>query len=244
MNLKEQGLNASDLFVGHSSSKPTELLYKESSSLFAELIKSREFVPEKEYVLADLGSHRGDFLKEVLSLMPEYHFKTLAIDINADDLEQNIADEKMVSDLNVLKLENKSIDITFARYVLAWNNLEKQKEILLEIKRITKGLAIIQHQGAKESGGEILQAASKVLFSGAVPELKREDFFFSTVSQIEEALNKLDISYEKVQDRNVEGLSALLIEKYSLSEDNANLVKDILKECDYVTQVCWVLTFN
>lgn len=244
MNLKEQGSNASNLFSGTSFSRPAELLYKESSKLFAEILQKYKQVKDKEYIIADLGSHRGNFLKDVVGLLPGYRFKTIAIDVNVDDLEYNSADVKIVSDLNDLKLDDKSIDITLARYVLAWNDLNKQKEILAEIKRVTKGIAIVQHQGAKEIDGEILQNASKELFSGIVPALKRESFHFSTANEIESILDSLDIQFERVQYRDVEALSELLIEKYSLNEDDRQKVINILKDSDYVTQICWILKFE
>ena len=115
-------------------------MYKESASLFSSLI--RDYLPHGNYEMADLGSHRGGFLKDLTELLPEYKFHTTAVDVNEDDLKVNIADQKIHSDLSSLPIEDKSIDITLARYVIAWNALEQQKEILKEISRITKKLRL------------------------------------------------------------------------------------------------------
>ena len=241
LNIKEQGVNAETVFHGEALSEAGRLIYKESAPIFAQAIRSN--LKAGEYVLADLGSSKGEFLEDFLSLLPEYTFNTIAVDVNVRDLEVNIAHEKVLSNISQLALANKSIDVTLARYALAWNDLETQKEILKEIKRTTKHLAIIQHQGANSVHAEGLQARSRQLFGGIVPQLQRDKFFFSTPEQLEHFMKELDISFERIQERDVPGLSNLFIEKYNLSEVDAHNTQAILSGADYVTQAAWILKF-
>jgi ubiquinone/menaquinone biosynthesis C-methylase UbiE len=177
----------------------------------------------------------------LISLLPDYKLQTIAIDVNADDLEKNDADQKIISDLSELNLSDKSVDITVCRYVLAWNNIETQKEILKEIKRITKKLVVIQHQGANSENPAGLQKASEVLFGGVIPNLKRENFFFSTAEQVENMFNELRLNFQKIQTKEVPGLSGVFIDKYNLSGGEARKVQEVLMGADYVTLSTWVI---
>lgn len=241
MNLREQGLNAWRIFHGAATSKTAQLVYGESKELFSQVI--RENLMSGIYTLADLGSHRGEFLEDFIGALPEYKFKTIAVDVNIDDLNKNHADQIVVSELFKLELPDKSVDISFARYALAWNDIDHQKDILREIKRVTKKIAIIQHQGASDDNPSLLQNASMKLFGGEIPELNREEFFFSTASQLENIMEELDLDFKKVQDRKVSGLSDIFIEKYDLSRSDSRRVKEILRDSDYIQQLTWVIKF-
>ncbi len=241
MNPKEQGPNAETIFHGEAASEAAYLIYKESPALFSELIRNN--VEPGTYSLTDLGSHKGEFLQDLVGLLPEYSFKTVAVDINQSSLESNNADYRVASNLSRLALADKSTDITIARYALAWNSIEDQKTILSEIKRVTRRIAIIQHQGANSTSPQGLQTASKKLFSGTIPELKRADFFFSTIEDIEGFMKDLEISFERIQNRDVAGLSNIFIEKYHLSEEEAVKVREILQGNDYINQSAWILKF-
>lgn len=239
VNSKEQGINAEKIFHGEGQSEATRLVYRGSASLFSEIIQSK--LEKGEYSLADLGSHRGEFLKDLTKLLPGYTLKTIAIDINVDDLEHNNADRKIVSDLSKLQLADKAVDITVCRYALAWNNIETQKEILKEIKRVTKRIAVIQHQGANSIDPKGLQDASMKLFNGVIHQLKRDQFYFSTTEEVEKIMQELGIRFERIQIKEVSGLSDVFADKYNLSEVENNTVREILKGSDYVTLSAWVL---
>lgn len=241
MNLKDQGENSHTIFHGNTESEASRLMYRGSALLFSEIIRSN--LKNNEYTLADLGSSKGEFLNDLIKHLPEYNLKTIAIDINEDDIKINNADKKIVTNLTNIPLDDKSVDITTARYVLSWNNIADQKKIIEEIKRITKHIAIIQHQGANTNHPNSLQESSKILFNGIIPQLKRDNFFFSTSTQIEDFMNGLNISFKKIQERDVEGLSNIFIEKYNLSEIDTKQVKEILRNSDYITQSTWVLNF-
>lgn len=239
---KIQGILAEKLFHGFSDNKTIKLVYGESAELFSEIIK--EEYKKGEYSLLDVGSHKGEFLQDLLSELPEYNFNTTAVELNDFDLNQNIADNKILSDVKKIPLGDKNFDITVSRYVLAWNSLENQKKIISEIKRLTRGIAIIQHQGADKDNPEELQKSSGDLFSGVISQLKREEFYFSTEQEIAGILKDEDIKYENIQSRKVEGLAELLIEKYSLSRGEAEKTMDILKNSNYIVQSTFVLDFR
>lgn len=141
-------------------------------------------------------------------------------------------------------MEDKSVDVSVMRYALAWNIYEKQREVLSEVKRITKKIAVIQHQGADSLNPVELQDASSKLFDGRVGNLKREGFYFSTSSEVEEMMGNLDIKYVKVDERKIPGLSTLLALKYNLSDEDQKRVVEILGECDYVVSTTWILKFE
>ncbi len=242
MLAKIQGILAEKLFHGFSGNQTIKLVYGESSELFAKIIQ-KEFI-KGIYSLLDIGSHKGEFLQDLLENLGEYNFDTTAVEINDFDLSQNIAKNKVLSDVKKIPLDDKNFDITVSRYVLAWNSLENQKKIISEIKRLTKGVAIIQHQGADKDNPEELQKSSSELFSGIVKPLRREEFYFSTESEIENILKEEDVKYEIIQSRKVEGLAELLIEKYSLSDDEAEKTKEILKNSNYIVQSTFVLDFR
>lgn len=244
MNIKEQGEYSEVMFRGENSSRAAELVYSESVKLFSDAIIAT--LPEGRYSIADLGSSKGEFFKNLLNseTLTNFTFDTIAVDVNEDDISANSAESRIVSDLQSLSLADKSVDIILARYALAWNNLEGQRKILEEIKRVTKGIAIIQHQGANSENPEGLQDASLQLFSGIIPTLKRDAFYFSSAEQLEEIMKELNISFERIQNRDVDGLSSIFIDKYDLSEEDAQTTVDCLKGSDYVTQTAWILRFN
>lgn len=241
---KIQGVLAEKLFHGISNNKTIKLIYGESADLFSDVIREK-FNPESgPYNLLDLGSHKGEFLQDFIKRLPEYEFITTAVEFNDFDLEKNIADNKVLSDVKEVSLEDKKFDITTSRYVLAWNSIENQKRIISEIKRLTKGIAVIQHQGADKNNPDELQKSSEELFNGAIPSLKRDEFYFSTETQLEDILKENDIKYEIIQSRKIEGLAEIFIEKYSLEDSDSKKVEDILKDSNYIVQTTFVLDFR
>ncbi|HLD38358.1 hypothetical protein A2996_02190 [Candidatus Campbellbacteria bacterium RIFCSPLOWO2_01_FULL_34_15] len=239
---KIQGAFSEKLFHGFSTNKTIKLIYGESSKLFSDIIKN-EFKKGK-YTLLDIGSHKGELLRDLMLNLTEYDFNTTAIDLDNLDLNKNIADYKIISDAKQIPLENKKFDITISRYVLAWNSLEDQIKIISEIKRLTKGIAIIQHQGADKKNPDELQISSHKLFSGIVELLERKDFYFSTEAEIEGILKKENIKYKIIQSRKINGLAELLIEKYSLQDNDAKKTKETLKNSDYIIQSTFILDFR
>lgn len=239
---REQGIRAAETFRGDMENGPIKELYGESAPLFASLIKER-LVPG-HYSLGDLGSHRGDFLQEIVSNLPEYDFETTAFDSSRSSLMENSASYKVQADLASLPSADKTLDVVIARYALAWNKREDQSKILSEIKRVTKNTAIIQHQGAGEEDTEVFRAATGRAFDGRIPALRRDNYYLSTRTEMEQWMGELDIRFDLVQNRKISHLSETFIQKYNLSEAEAADLKDMLGNSDYVQQMTWVLNFG
>jgi len=241
-SVSEQGVNAEKLFHGKMEGHAAELFYTESAGLFASII-SKE-IPKGTYSLVDLGGHKGELLSEIASLLPDYKFNSTVVD-RVEGLDPGVDGEKIVGDITHTSFESKNADIVFLRYVLAWNTTEGQREILKEVARITKRIAIIQHQGADSANPGLLQEAQARLFSGEIPELKRDpNFMWTDPRSLESLMMELGIKYSIVQDRRIDGLSDLFIEKYGLAGSKAEAVREILRNCDYVMQTTWVLDFT
>ena len=240
--MNEQGVNAQKLFYGQMEGQAVELFYSESAELFANTIS--KIMAPGSYSLIDLGGHKGELFSEVKEKLPDYHFKAIIAD-KVDGIDPNLGAEKIVTDVTHTPFENKSADIVIVRYVLAWNTPENQKEILKEISRITKGIAIIQHQGADSDNPALLSEAQSKLFSGDIPELKRDlNYSWTDPRTLETWMNELGIKYSTIQDRRIDGLSDLFIEKYGLTDQKADSVKEMLHNYDYVMQTTWVLDFR
>ncbi len=239
--MKNQGVNASLLFRGTSHSREASLFYGESADLFATIIKS-ELVPGA-YTLADLGGNKGEFLSQMLAKLPEYIFESSVIDSNPG-IEASLNAQKVEGDVLRNGLKEKSIDIAVVRYSLSWNTFNKQKDFLAEISRICKGIAIIQHQGYGDTQLTEQHKAFSKIFDGSIPELRRSDYFPTNPSQVESWMTGLDIRFKKIQDRKIDGISNLFIEKYKLNEREAQLLKVTLGNLDYLMQTAWVLDFR
>lgn len=238
--MSNQGINAEKIFRGIGQSNASKLFYNESASLFSQIIRNN--LKTGKYTLVDLGGHKGELINQLLDLLPEYVFEASVID-EEDGIEGARQIQKIKTDIINNPLPDKSIDVAIMRYVLPWNAFEKQKPILHEISRICRGICIIQHQGADSANPIPLQQASLKLFSGIVPKLKRENGFFTESSQIEAWMNEFNIQFEKLQERRIETLSEMFIEKFNLAGDDAISVQEILKGCDYIMQTTWVLRF-
>lgn len=235
MDKKFQGTGSRSMFHGETENKTIKKVYGESAQIFSNTLKDN--LEAGEYSLIDLGSHKGEFLHDFLKTCPSsLNFETTAVDVNEDDLKENLADNKFLADLTNLPFKDKAFDVTFARYAIAWNSIADQEKILDEIVRITKKIAIIQHQGASSRQPQKLQKSSNELFSGVVPVLKREKFCFTSSREIKSILNKIGVRYKIIQNRKVKNLSELLIEKYQLPVSEAEVVKKILRGTDYIYQ--------
>jgi len=241
-----QGEKGSISFMGDSSLNSSRLIYGESAKLFASILKNKLSKGEK-YSLLDLGSFKGELLKSLLKLLKGFKFSTIAVDLNEQALKENTAAEKkFVSNLDNLPFKDKSIDVVIMRYVLQWNTPQKQKDIILEIKRVTKKLAIIQHVGADNEFTVIHKSVINKIFAGEVKALKRsqEGMFFSSSNEIEDLMRELKINFEKVDELKINGLSDTAIEKYNLNKEDSKKVKDLLKRGDYLIRTTWVLNFD
>lgn len=239
--MNDQGVNSTLSFRGVGKANAVKLIYGDSASLFSHTIH-KNLLPGK-YTLVDLGGHKGEFLSDVLTLLPEYDFNAVIVD-KVQGINLNVKAQKIVSDIIHNQLATKSIDVVLMRYVLPWDLYANQKLILEEIQRICRGFAIIQHQGARSDDPKPLQEAALELFSGAVPTLKRDNGFFTESRQIEEWMTEIGIKFEKIEQKYITTLSELFIEKYNLNETEAKTTRDILSDCDGIEITTWILRFN
>jgi ubiquinone/menaquinone biosynthesis C-methylase UbiE len=242
-NLKNQGEKASEVFKGESNSLTIKQLYEESAEYFADIIKSKLSDKNKTYKLADLGSFKGELLGNILGKLHDYKFNTIAVDINEEALKENsFAQKKIIATLDKTTLKNKSVDIAICRYVLQWNNQQKQQEILKEISRITKGFAIIQHVGAdNENSDKWRERIDDLLDGEEIPKLKRIGHHFSSRDEIENWMQENKINFERLTERKVENVSNVFIERYNLNDEESLKTKEILGDKNYIIQTTWLI---
>lgn len=241
MTTNFQGKNAENIFHGQAKSSASQLFYAESAPLFSKII--RENLKPGRYSVVDLGGHKGEFLSELSKSLPEYDFDSTIVD-KIEGLDPHVNTKKVVANIINSPLPDKSADIVILRYVLPWDSFENQKLILNEASHLCRNLCIIQHQGADSADPAPLQQAALKLFGGNPPRLKRENGFFTESSQIEKWMDELHMPYRKVQERKVQTLSDTFIEKFELNNQEANVVRGVLKGCDYIMQTTWVLDFR
>jgi SAM-dependent methyltransferase len=232
--MNKQGVNAEKLFHGKGESIASKLFYNESADLFAEAI--RKCLKPGKYTLTDLGGHRGEFLSEIIAKVPEYQFDSIIIDSDTGACQEF---KKIIADISNTGIVDESIDVVIVRYVLAWNSLEKQRQILNEIKRICRGICIIQHQGTEENNSLLFQKD----FGYVIPKMRRSDGVFTDPKQLELWMKEFEINFEKIQDRRIDGLSEIAIEKYALDDKESFKIRKLLDGRDYIIQTSWILKF-
>ncbi len=244
-SLVRQGENTSEVFAGKYKFEATKELYGESAHTVAQVIQN--LIPltqdvNSKYEFADLGSFKGELLNSVLAELPNYNFHTTAVDINETALRENNADQKIIATLDRLPIKESSQDVVLARYILAWNNPEEQKDILKEISRITKGVAIVQHAGAdSEVSDEWRTSLNNLLDGQAVPKLKREGHFFSSRNEIEKWLEDNNIKFKRLIERKVDNFSDVFTERFNLNEEEIKTMKGVLGDKNYIIQTTWLI---
>ncbi len=236
-----QGEKAPILFRGNGKSKASQLVYGQSSDLFSKIIR-KNFAPNKEYTLVDFGSSGGEFLGELLKKLPEFRFKTIAIDKEKKSLDKNHAGYKRIrANLTNVPLEDNTADLLIMRYVLQWDLIENQEKILSELKRVMKNFAIIQHAGADAENARQWRKNNDHLFKGEIVALNMLEQYFSSSKEVEELMNNLGIEYERVNEVKIKGLSDIVIEKYALGEKESKKVKEIMGKYDYILITTWII---
>ena len=241
--IQEQGEASKEVFSGLIEKPAIKELYSESATFFAEIIRSRLSPRDIPYEMLDVGSFKGDLVREVVrNLGGNYKVHTIGIDINENALAENSAVErKVVADVASMPFGDHSFDFSEARYVMPWNELEKQKEILREISRVSKRFAIIQHAGADNTDTVSWQTAIHGLLNGGVDKLKRQICYFASADEIENFMRDLGLTFNRVQNRRVENVSQVFIEKYKLNNEEATQAVSILSDKDYIYQTTWVI---
>ena len=242
----DMGIATSEAFRGHSIFNAVKEIYGDSAPLFASVIKSKFPVTEKEYKLLDIGSSKGELLSDVLKLLPNYHFDITVSDTNSDAIAHNTVPGKhIVADAETLPFPDADIDIAIMRYVLRFNLLESQKKIISEIARIIKGIAIIQHGGADDIDTDLWrEKVDKIFRNDTLPQIKRNGMFWSSAREIEDFMRTSNIKFEKVLSKKISEMSQAYIERYSLNNEQVELIKKIMGDKDYLVQTTWLIYPN
>ena len=238
----DMGKETSKVFAGYYKSETNKEMYAETAKFFADKIRDRLPVRENPYTIADIGAFQGELLGNIISLLPEYKFKTTAIDINADALLNNKANQKTNADVNNIPLPDQSVDIAIMRYVLQFNSIQKQREIIREIARIIKSFALIEHVGADIEETEEWRDRMDKLFRGQdVPKLLRTGYFFSSRAEIEAWFKQGNINFERLKDKKINNAMDVYIERYDLDKGEAEKAINIMGDKNYFRQTDWVI---
>lgn len=193
-------------------------------------------------MVADIGSFKGELLDSLIKILPEYKFKTIAVDINEKALEENSAEEKIFADASKLPFEDNSIDIEIVRFLLQWNSWEKQKEIIRQIARTTKEFALIEHGGADSIDSDEWRKNMDRLFEGKeVPKLKRGEHFFSSRDEIEQMMKEEGIRFERIREKVIQNIAEIYAERFGLSKEDYLKTKEILADKNFFIQTDWVI---
>jgi ubiquinone/menaquinone biosynthesis C-methylase UbiE len=239
----EMGVDTSHVFSGNVKGEALKRVYGESAQLFADLIKKYLPASEKGYTLADLGSYKGELLAKILEeLGVDYKVKTIAVDVNEEALKQNTADESVVSSVDSIPLADGSVDISIMRYVLQWNPLNVQKDILKEFNRITRKIGVLQHCCPDDQNADEWRKHTDDIYDGEeVLKLKREGYYFSSPGEVEAMMTELGIKFKKICEVTAPGFSEIFVERYALSREEAETLRKILGKFDYENVVTWVI---
>lgn len=239
----DMGVETSRVFRGEYASQANREMYAETAEFFANVIKKRLPIREEPYALLDVGSFRGELMDELLKKLAGYKFKTVALDINKDALENNqAANEKVVADAEKMPIADKSIDIAIVRYMLAWNKADKQRKILEEISRVCKEFVLIEHLGADSANTDKWRERMDDLVSGReIPKLKRGEHFFSSSDEIEIWLKEAGIDFKQLRSRRIENAADNYVERYGLNEEEAKKTREILGDKNYFFQTDWII---
>jgi len=239
----DMGCATSAVFAGHGVSAINRLLYAQTAPLFAEQVRSRLPATAKPYRLLDIGTFKGELLGNILEAMPEYRFQTVGIDIDERALNSNGAAEfRILGSADRIPLGDRSVDLAISRYVLQWNDPERQKEILHEVSRTIRHFSLLTHNGPEAVNAADWRGKQDLLFTGvAIPRLKRHGCFFASPAEIEQWLDELGIPYDRLDSRTLEGVDAMYQERYALDAGEAAQVRSILGDHNYVAHSDWIL---
>jgi ubiquinone/menaquinone biosynthesis C-methylase UbiE len=239
--VQNMGENTSKVFSGEAKTKAAQEAYNESPEVFSEEIKKR-LPPDKEYTIADIGSFKGELLDKLLEMVPNYKFRTIAIDVNQDALNKNSLQGKIVANADSLPFENGSIDIEVVRFLLQWNYWERQKQIIREIARTVKEFALVEHGGADNENSNEWREKMDRLFKGVeVPKLKRGEHFFSSRDEIEQMMRDEGIKFERIRERIIEDIAEIYSERFGLNEQESAKTKEILADKNFFVQTDWII---
>jgi hypothetical protein len=237
---QDMGANTSEVFAGNVREKAVAEMYNESVPFFAGELRQR-LEPDKEYVLADIGAYEGKLTESVVKALPDRKIKTIALDVNRPALTKNRADFKAMAEAQHLPLADKSVDVAMMRYVLQWNNPEKQKQMIKETARVIKDFALIEHIGSGDEDPAAWRVNMDKLLGGAVPKLQRDEQFFSSAGEIEQWMTEAGIRFERVGQKRIDNVSEVFAARFPLDPAEVQQVRDILGDNNYEIRTRWII---
>lgn len=238
---QNMGENTSKVFLGEAKTKAAKEAYNKTPEVFSKEIKKR-LSPDKEYTVADIGSFKGELLDKLLDLIPDYKFRTIAVDINQDALNKNLSQEKIIANADNLPFEDGSIDIEVVRFLLQWNYWERQKQIIREIARTVKEFALIEHAGADNENSNEWREKIDRLFEGVeVPKLKRGEHFFSSRNEVEQIMRDEGIKFERIREKIIKDIVEIYSERFCLNEKEGVKARKILADKNFFVQTDWII---
>jgi ubiquinone/menaquinone biosynthesis C-methylase UbiE len=241
---QEMGAGSSGVFSGESlKTKAEREMYGESADYIAGIIRER-ISKDGEKTFLDIGSFKGELLKNILAKLPEYNIHAITLDTDEKALQNNdSAQEKIVADAAIIPLPDKSVDIIAMRYVLQWNTLERQEAILSEINRTLKGVAVIQHVGADCAETKKWRERMDDLLDGEeITKLKRDGHYYSSRDELETFMKSAGINFERLQDRKIDRAVDIFSERFKLTEDEIKMAEAVLGDRNYFYQTTWLIT--
>ena len=246
MEIKAQnmGVNTSEVFAGRGESEAGGKFYTETPDYFSNIIRNILPPSDQPYSILDMGAFRGELLSGITEkLRGEYEFQTIGVDINEEALKKNLSSQtKILSSLDKLPLEDHSVDVALMRYVLQWNNPERQKAIISELARVVKRIGIIQHVGCDNDDPKGWREKMDDLFDGKeIPKMKRGEHYFSSRDEVEQWMKEQDINFQRLQDRRINDGADVYRERYNLTEiENGEMLK-ILGDKNFFMQSAWIV---
>lgn len=243
--VQNMGSSTEKAFKGDSEITAIKKTYKESVGVFSKAITTRLSyggIPTNYESIADFGSHSGGFLGNLLGELNKgsISFKRIyALELDRDVLVKNIsATNKIACDLAKVPVENDLFDVSVARYVLQWNSLKRQSEIIREIARTTKNFAVIQHPTVELSG----QTKFHEIFKGhLISKLKRLESFYSTKEELELIFKESGLNFELADSEKIDDVSDIFIERYELNQEESKFLKDFLGDDDWWDRMTWII---
>ena len=225
----DMGSATSAVFAGRGACETNRQAYAETAGFFAGEIMHRLPARSERYLLVDLGTFKGELLQTLVEALPDYSFRTVGIDVNGPALAENrAAAARILASVARLPLRDGSADLAIARYVLQWNNLDDQKQMLAEMTRAVRHFALLEHNGPGDAETEAWREIQRRLFTGLeIPKLKREDCYYGSPDEIEQWLRSLGITHERLKSRTIEKLLDLYGERYALDARESALLRRI-----------------
>lgn len=79
------------------------------------------------------------------------------------------------------------------------------------------------------------------LLKGGVEKLFRQECYFSSGDEIEKWMTEAGIKFRKLQDRKIDTVSDVFIERFKLDEEDAKKTIEILGDKNYIFQTTWLI---